>query len=146
MQLPISVSFRHPVDSSNSEYYKIIKVPMDYSKMKKKLVSGEYQTLLPLLGDLKLVRDNAVAFNGQGSLLGFVAEELFCEIKKKLLKIGSSHYKDWFISVESVLSEMKEHILNAPDEISKKNSNRMAEFEQIERETIKIKSGLDKND
>ncbi|XP_007907565.2 E3 ubiquitin-protein ligase TRIM33 isoform X1 [Callorhinchus milii] len=62
----MSIAFQEPVPSSVPDYYKIIKKPMDLSKVKMKLQkkhSEHYQTAKDFVADVRLIFKNCEKFN-----------------------------------------------------------------------------------
>ena len=64
--------FHEPVDPSKyciSDYFDIIKEPMDLGTIKKKLFFNVYDSLNEFIYDMKLVFDNCVKYNGPQNLI-----------------------------------------------------------------------------
>ncbi|XP_076804243.1 transcription intermediary factor 1-alpha-like isoform X1 [Clavelina lepadiformis] len=74
-----SMIFHLPVRSSVPNYHKVIKEPMDLSKIKKKLLSSNfnhYESESEFLQDIQLMFTNCFRFNGENSQYGLLAREL----------------------------------------------------------------------
>lgn len=79
--------FLEPVDPEKyniPEYFNIIKHPMDFSLIKKKLESNTYETIDEFAYDMRLVFKNAITFNYQlDSLVNIAARELSNKFEDK---------------------------------------------------------------
>ncbi|KAL8625509.1 hypothetical protein ACOMHN_014598 [Nucella lapillus] len=63
-ELNAAAWFTHPVDQADApDYYNIIKRPMDFSTIRKKLESGVYGQFEEFHADMQLVRDNCFVYN-----------------------------------------------------------------------------------
>nr|XP_018670239.1 zinc finger protein isoform X1 [Ciona intestinalis] len=74
-----SSPFHFPVKNSVPNYYKLIKEPMDFLKIKKKLQPGNFQHYAgceKFLSDVYLVFTNCYLFNGEDTSLGRAAKEV----------------------------------------------------------------------
>uniref|UniRef100_H2YZJ7 Bromo domain-containing protein n=1 Tax=Ciona savignyi TaxID=51511 RepID=H2YZJ7_CIOSA len=80
-----STPFHFPVKTSVPNYYKIIKEPMDFLKIKKKLLHAHfshYEDCEAFISDVLLVFTNCYLFNGEQTVLGTMGREVqqfFCE-------------------------------------------------------------------
>jgi histone-lysine N-methyltransferase SETD1 len=66
--------FAQPVEADG--YNQIIKYPMDFEKMKKKLLGGTYGTFSSFLFDARMLCDNALIYNPPDSVYSKTAKEL----------------------------------------------------------------------
>jgi hypothetical protein len=57
-------------------YYKKIKQPMDLGTIHERTTANKYTSVVHFMNDIKLIRDNSLAFNGPMSLYTCVAEEI----------------------------------------------------------------------
>eukprot|EP00467_Chlorarachnion_reptans_P011673 CAMPEP_0114501032 /NCGR_PEP_ID=MMETSP0109-20121206/8279_1 /TAXON_ID=29199 /ORGANISM="Chlorarachnion reptans, Strain CCCM449" /LENGTH=702 /DNA_ID=CAMNT_0001678729 /DNA_START=187 /DNA_END=2295 /DNA_ORIENTATION=+ len=75
--------FHEPVDKEEvPAYYEIIKNPMDFSTMRKKLSEGKYRSWSDFEHDFKLIVDNCTTFNPQGTIWYRAAQTLARHSKK----------------------------------------------------------------
>ncbi|XP_061900352.1 E3 ubiquitin-protein ligase TRIM33-like [Entelurus aequoreus] len=68
----LSVGFREPVPSSVPNYYRIIKNPMDLTKVKRKLQlrsSQDYSTIQDFVSDMRLVFKNCAKYNEMSRII-----------------------------------------------------------------------------
>jgi hypothetical protein len=49
---------------------------MDLGTVRKKLADGQYQTVQQFMDDIHLVCDQAILFNGERSMFGFIATDV----------------------------------------------------------------------
>ena len=79
INLPISKAFRRPVNAAAmklSDYHTIITKPMDLGTVLSRCILGEYDTLLDMVNDVRLVFSNAKKFNPPGHIVHVNAIEL----------------------------------------------------------------------
>lgn len=79
IQTPRCDPFKQPVDVEGlnlTNYYDIVKQPMDLSTIQKKLENNEYEELKDLRSDLELIFDNCILYNGRKGTLGKLAADL----------------------------------------------------------------------
>ncbi|XP_019634873.1 PREDICTED: BRCA2-interacting transcriptional repressor EMSY-like isoform X2 [Branchiostoma belcheri] len=70
--------FIHPVDPAVApDYYNIIKQPMDFSTIKKKLEGGQYSSLEEFHADMQLIKSNCFQYNPPGHEARRDCEEVF---------------------------------------------------------------------
>lgn len=72
---PKAAPFLLPV-SSPPEYHDVVKHPMDISTIRKKILASQYADLDAFKGDVDLMWDNCVIFNGTDSPIGRDAQKL----------------------------------------------------------------------
>uniref|UniRef100_A0A4W3KHP6 RING-type E3 ubiquitin transferase n=1 Tax=Callorhinchus milii TaxID=7868 RepID=A0A4W3KHP6_CALMI len=88
----MSIAFQEPVPSSVPDYYKIIKKPMDLSKVKMKLQkkhSEHYQTAKDFVADVRLIFKNCEKFNEVDSEVAQAGKALEIYFEEKLQGIYS---------------------------------------------------------
>ena len=93
-KLPAFLWFQDPVDPVKLQiptYFDVIKKPMDFGTISRKLASGAYGTLQAFRDDLLLVVDNAITFNPSDHLCHVDALRLKTIISTNLSKLISSH-------------------------------------------------------
>jgi len=80
-----SQPFRHPVDKrTNRKYYEVVKEPMDFETVEKKLAGGEYKTLADFLGDITRIVENCRYYNPPGTTISRTAENLEQFVNQKV--------------------------------------------------------------
>ncbi|VEU37356.1 unnamed protein product [Pseudo-nitzschia multistriata] len=65
-----------PVELNLTDYFEIIKNPMDLGSIQKKLEKGEYHAIKDFQSDVNLSFDNAILYNGKGTVVYDMAKEL----------------------------------------------------------------------
>ena len=79
---PNSGAFHKPVDRSlYPHYYEIITEPIDLTTIREKNRKYDYNTANKFVGDFELMKNNAIKFNGRGSLLANEAVEIWEFVK-----------------------------------------------------------------
>jgi len=92
-QNPLSEWFRDPVDYQAlglHDYPKIVAQPMDLGTVEKKLQRQQYLTSDDFAGDVRLVWQNAIAYNSAASMFGVVASILAQIFDRRLALITRS--------------------------------------------------------
>lgn len=69
--------FAKPAPASMEEYHKVIKNPVDFQTMRKKLLANEYATLGSFISDAKRLCINACVFNAADSLYAITAKQIY---------------------------------------------------------------------
>ena len=117
-KMPISSPFRNPVNSlAIPDYLTIIKRPMDFSTMKKKLQNGEYSSVRSFIDDIQLICDNAKTFNGEQSLLGIIGNDIMDEVNKQYSEKPSNSEEEWYKSLNKAILRLQEHMNSPPSNI-----------------------------
>ena len=85
--------FHKPVDPEElniPDYFNIIKNPMDFSTIKKKLVNYTYSNLKEFCKDMDLVFDNCYTYNGRNTYIGDICTRIKKEYERLFqdLKLG----------------------------------------------------------
>lgn len=131
-KMPISSPFRNPVNSLDiPDYLTIIKRPMDFSTMKKKLQNGEYSSVRSFVDDIQLICDNAKTFNGEQSLLGIIGNDIMDEVNKQYSEKPSNSEEEWYKSLNKAILRLQEHMNSPP-------SNMVPSESQIEMPKISV--------
>ena len=119
-KMPIANPFKNPVDTVHEAptYLDIVKHPMDFSTMKKKLQNNEYPDVQSFIDDIQLICDNAKKFNGEDSLFGMIGNDIMDEVHKVYSEKCSNAEEEWFKSLHKAVSKLENHTHNAPPEIS----------------------------
>ena len=77
--------FRQPVDPTREEipdYLEIIKHPMDFSTIKKKLSGNVYLQVIEFLDDIQLTFDNCLLYNGETNQIATMCKSVREEYNK----------------------------------------------------------------
>jgi hypothetical protein len=93
-KLPAYLWFQDPVDPVKLQiptYFEVIKKPMDFGTVSRKLTSGAYSTAQAFKDDMLLVVDNAITFNPPDHQCHIDALRLRTIIATNLSKLISSH-------------------------------------------------------
>lgn len=118
---PMTTPFRAPVDPVRdhaANYFQIVTNPMDFGTMKKKLHSGQYQSIDQFTDDIKLICSNAKLFNGETSMFGLICDDILKLVEKHLKEKCSNLDEEWFNTLKKHQKALEEHIQNAPPEVS----------------------------
>ncbi|KAH9910577.1 histone acetyltransferase GCN5 [Amylocystis lapponica] len=66
---PLAWAFQQPVNGEEvTDYYDVIKMPMDFSTMEHKLDTNQYPSLDEFIADAQLVFDNSRTYNPEGTI------------------------------------------------------------------------------
>ena len=87
--------FQQPVDPITfhiPDYPVIIKRPMDFGTIKKKLATGAYAKCQEFVEDVELVFSNCITYNGESSDFGFLAKNLREEFRKQCQLLSLDFY------------------------------------------------------
>lgn len=116
-----------PVKLNIPDYFDVIKNPMDFGTVKKKLLSGKYETVADFTADSNLVFSNACMYNHPGTDVYIMAETLRDFFKKKMKPIEdrerrSKNKEDGSIqelkksvtSIQAELTQLKESSTKTP--------------------------------
>ncbi|CAG8513699.1 7015_t:CDS:2 [Paraglomus occultum] len=81
--------FREPVDAKIvSDYYDVIKQPMDLSTLEKNLKNDKYQTIKQFADDVQKIFDNCRIYNAKNTLYYAAADELEGFFRNKMHEEG----------------------------------------------------------
>lgn len=72
----------NPIELGIPDYFDIIKHPMDFSTIKKKLFNFQYTNCKEFCMDMDLVFDNCITYNGDKSVFGSMCNNVRNEYKK----------------------------------------------------------------
>ena len=120
-KMPITAPFLIPVNHARDnapEYFDKIKNPMDFGTMKKKLDAKEYHSVAEFIDDIKLICDNAKEYNGVDSMYGLICDDIMVEVQKQYCEKADSEDQEWFRALNKAISELQEHMKNAPANVS----------------------------
>ena len=122
----LTVPFRNPVDpvrDGAEHYLDIIKNPMDFGTMRKKLNENQYNDVKEFVADVHLICENAIRFNGENSMYAFMAQDITKRIDERLKEKPSSIEDEWQKRLENVVNKLHEHVAKAPPPISNNESD-----------------------
>lgn len=88
--------FAKPVPESIEGYHKIIKYPIDFGRIREKVLSGQYSNLKSFGNDVRQLCRNSLAFNPPGSIYYKTASEIL-ESLEGMLKRAS----DWIYAIKN---------------------------------------------
>ncbi|KAH0794580.1 Bromodomain containing protein [Histomonas meleagridis] len=115
---PLADIFVDPVDTTIvTDYLKVIKDPQDLSTIKKRLEKKEYYTLDSFLNETNLVWDNAVKYNGQGTLYAEIAIYFSKKFNKKINGLPGRGTIHWINRVNFLIRKINNLVVKAPKEI-----------------------------
>lgn len=105
----ISRMFAQPVDPERdniANYYKIVKTPMDLGTIRKKLIEGQYQSMIQWKDDMDLVWNNSLQVHGKASLMGYITLELQGTYKKLVQHVTDNPDNDWLTKLGALRDEL----------------------------------------
>jgi hypothetical protein len=117
MKWPMTSPFRVPVDPVRDNaptYYDVITNAMDLTKMKRKLTDGSYKSPADFVNDFRLICDNAIKFNGENSMLAYIAMDLREWIDTQYRNKPLSSEDEWHRKLTDVVDRLREHAQQAP--------------------------------
>lgn len=88
--------FAEPVPITVESYHNIIKDPIDFSRIKAKVLSGEYNTLGAFASDIKLLYMNSLIYNPAGTIYSITANEL-----KNAFDLMQKRASDWMTAIKN---------------------------------------------
>ena len=118
---PLTLPFRNPVNVERDkapDYYSIIKKPMSFSVIKKKLIAGEYKSVKEFGNDVNLIAQNAIKYNGENSMFGYMAQDIAIWVDKKIQGKPQNNDEEWRLHLTQVVQKLRSHIDNAPPSIT----------------------------
>ena len=121
---PLTQPFRVPVDpvrDGASNYLEIVTHPMDLGTVKKKLVEGKYKTVAEFIEDLHLICSNAILFNGENSIFGYIATDIRKWVDDRVEKKPKSQEDEWQRRLDSIVTRLRLHVANAPEQLLPNN-------------------------
>jgi hypothetical protein len=80
----------NPMELGIPDYFDIIKNPMDFSTIKRKLTNYTYTNCREFTKDLDLVFDNCILYNGERSVIGAICNNVKNEYKKLFEQLNMS--------------------------------------------------------
>lgn len=118
---PMTSPFRVPVDPVRDHaenYLNVVQNPMDLQTMRRKLVDGNYTTVKAFVDDFYLICDNAIKFNGQNSMLGYIAADLRTWMDDQYKNKANSVEDEWRKKLVDVVDRLQEHVNSSPEAYS----------------------------
>jgi len=86
MEHESSQPFNEPVDEELTDYFEVVKNPMDLGTIRDKLNSHQYKTTEFFVDDVRLVFDNCLLYNEPSSEIGISAQILWSFFKRNCKK------------------------------------------------------------
>lgn len=120
MQWPIAAPFLRPVDPVRDgapTYYEEIKNPMDFSTIKEKFRKKSYKKATDFISDIKLLTDNAIQYNGTGSVIEFFCHDIMQFVNRKFSRKARDESDRWHKQLLSTSMKLQEHMKNTPASI-----------------------------
>jgi hypothetical protein len=117
---PTTSPFRMPVDPIRDgapNYLNVIKTPMDFHTMKKKLANSVYRSVQEFIDDIQLICDNAKLFNGPSSIYGLICDDIMAEVHRQHSEKPASMEEEWYKALLKATQALEEHMRNAPVEV-----------------------------
>jgi hypothetical protein len=96
LKLPESDIFKYPVDPIENNvpnYYEVIKKPMDFSTIKKKIRRRQYTNFKEFCFDVDLIFDNCFKFNGEFNEVG----KMGSIVKREFMRLLNKYKMDKFV-------------------------------------------------
>lgn len=118
--------FAEPVPQDVAEYHQVIQDPIDFSTMRKKIVTSQYTSLTLFINDARRLCINACVFNAAESLYAKTAKQIYDS-----LEIMIKRAKDWIASLKNVHSSS---FLLAANMDSAKDNVDMNVFKDVKRD------------
>jgi hypothetical protein len=118
---PISYPFLMPVDPIRDgapNYLTIVKNPMDFGTMKKKLSESKYNSVQEFIDDIQLICDNAKLFNGSTSMYGLFCNDIMAEVHKQYSEKSNSVLEEWYKSLLQAIQDIERLLQEVPIEIT----------------------------
>ena len=88
--------FAEPVPSDTEAYSKIVPNPIDFGKIRSKVLGEEYSTLGAFISDARRLCTNALAYNPAGTIYSKTAKELY-----DVLEIMHKRASDWMLAIKN---------------------------------------------
>jgi len=120
LKWPLTQPFRAPVDPVRDgalNYLEVVKHPMDLGTVRKKLADGQYSSAQQFIDDIHLICGNAILFNGENSMYGFIAADIRKWIDDQYKDKPISQEDEWQRKLEAIVNRLHEHIAKAPPPI-----------------------------
>ncbi|KAK8889527.1 hypothetical protein M9Y10_034276 [Tritrichomonas musculus] len=117
MKWTLTQPFRAPVDpirDGAERYFEIIKKPMDFGTMRKKLNENQYTDPKEFVADVHLICNNAIQFNGENSMYAFMAADISKKMDDKFKNKPNSIEEEWQKKLEDIVIRLKDHVSKAP--------------------------------
>jgi histone-lysine N-methyltransferase SETD1 len=88
--------FAEPVPANVEAYSKIVPNPIDFGKIRSRVLDEEYTSLGAFISDARLLCRNALAYNPSGTIYSKTAKELY-----DVLEIMQKRASDWMTAIKS---------------------------------------------
>jgi hypothetical protein len=87
---------------------------MDLGTIRKKLAEGNYRTVQQFIDDIHLICSNAILFNGESSVFGFIAADIRKWVGDRYRDKPVSQEDEWQKKLENIVGRLHDHIAKAP--------------------------------
>ena len=105
--------FRNPVDpvkDGASNYYSIVTNPIDLNSIRKKLNENKYNTCEQFIDDIKLIHSNSVLYNGDNSIITYIASDVLKWFETQLPFKSISYEDEWRRKLKNIIDKMHSHM------------------------------------
>ena len=137
-----------PVRDNAPDYLTYVKEPMSLNEVKKRLKSGQYSTVEEFRRDVDLIWENAKTYNGDDTLLFYMAMEAKRRFAKKMDQFEKPLEIVWvekFLKLTRILNRMlehppKEYFIPHEDPVAKDNSTKTTKTKETTVEEAETKA------
>ncbi|OHS97340.1 Bromodomain containing protein [Tritrichomonas foetus] len=105
---PMSLYFRKPM--TDEHYLSIIKHPMDFDTIRKKLKDGQYSSHTEWKNDVDLIYSNAIEYNSRDSVAGGITVYLKNKTDKMCQKFNYFNHQNYEEAIRAANRELDEVI------------------------------------
>ena len=101
-------------------YLEIIKKPMSLMEVRNNLGDGIYSSFDNFKNDVNLIWENAIKYNGENSIIGYMAAEAKLYFDKKMLNIPENDEEEWIDHLSKTTKKFYHLLSFQPKKVSKK--------------------------
>jgi hypothetical protein len=83
---------------------------MDLATVRNTLYDGKYLDVLSFMADLRLIWDNAKAYHGVESVMGFISHEILQFLDKEEEKVNLSSEQVWCRKLNVIQTKIEAHV------------------------------------
>ncbi|KAH0788785.1 Bromodomain containing protein [Histomonas meleagridis] len=113
-----------PIRDECSDYFDVIKNPMDLGTAMKKLQSDEYQTVEQWKDDINLIWTNTITYNTPKALISTLAKTLQNYFKEETATFSSDSENDWNTEFENLKAQVLNLIKTGPKVVQQKQTKK----------------------
>ena len=106
-----------PEKDGAPDYLDFVKEPMSLNEVKKRLKEGQYTTIDAFKRDVNLIWENAKTYNGDDTLLFYMAMEAKLWFEKKMKKIEIPSEVEWTEKFQKTTRVLYNMLAHPPKEI-----------------------------